>query len=178
MTSNFFVLLLQLLAMFKDVAGEEKIVGGTEVSPSDKYPFIVGLTTDSDYARPFCGGSLVDPNWVLSSAFCAGLATHVAIGRFDFTDSSENYELLEIDWTTNHPEYTDVSVDNDFMMIRLKTPSSYTPVDLYKGEIGDLDGKAVTTMGWVSFEPCSKSSSFFVATKRLTVVIFSVRNTN
>ena len=46
----------------------DKIVGGFEVQPGT-YPFVVGLWYKRS-TRPFCGGSLITSNWVLTAAHC------------------------------------------------------------------------------------------------------------
>ena len=51
------------------VVVEDRIVGGTEVSPKDKYPYSVYLSLN-DARESFCGGSLIAPNVVLTAAHC------------------------------------------------------------------------------------------------------------
>ena len=51
-----------------DDVKDDKIVGGFEVQPGT-YPFVVGLWYKRS-TRPFCGGSLITSNWVLTAAHC------------------------------------------------------------------------------------------------------------
>ena len=44
-----------------------RIVGGT-VADANSWPWQVMVTNNSGYQ--FCGGSLVDPNWVVTAAHC------------------------------------------------------------------------------------------------------------
>ena len=48
---------------------EDRIVGGKEVSPKDKYPYSVYLAKQEN--NPYCGGSLIAPNVVLTAAHCS-----------------------------------------------------------------------------------------------------------
>ena len=44
-----------------------RIVGGSDVSDSDKYPWMVGLSRSGKF---YCGGSLISNSWVLTAAHC------------------------------------------------------------------------------------------------------------
>jgi len=123
-----------------------RIVGGVQVDPKDRYPYQVALTFSS--GRQYCGGSLIAPGWVLSAAHCAGNGSRVQIGRWDLSDNTEEYENIEVDYELVHPDYDNSSLDNDFMLLKLKTDSQYPPVSIDNDSQIIYNGADVTTIGW------------------------------
>ena len=131
---------------------QTRIVGGKEVVVG-RYPYMVALVDCN--GRQFCGGSLIDSEWILTAAHCKGLATHVHIGRHDL-GSREAFEEIEVDYERKHPLYIDsLSLNRDFLLIRLKSPSSYTPVKLDTGSLKLFRGTPVTAIGWGNLVPDS-----------------------
>lgn len=131
------------------------IVGGSEATKG-RYPYQVAMVSSG---FQYCGASLVDKYWVLSAAHCKGVGDHVYIGRHNLDDSSEDYEDIEIEWETKHPDYDGYTLDNDYMMVKLKSPSSYDPVVLDDGSLDLSSGDAVTVMGWGTTSSGGPSSS-------------------
>lgn len=125
----------------------ERIVGGTEVNPIGRYPFMVSLQSEWGH---FCGASLIDKEWLLSAAHCQGSATHVVIGGHNLYDDSHETEIIEVDFEIIHPEYSGYTLQNDVMLIKLKGISNYTPVVLDNGNDPSLTqhNADVTAIGW------------------------------
>lgn len=128
-----------------DSENVQKIVGGEEVQEG-RYPYMVALMDCND--RQFCGGSLISEDWVLSAAHCKGVATHVYIGRHDLSDETEEYESIEVDLEIKHPLYFEAFTEKDYLLIKLKRPSAFTPVKLDSGTATLTHGTPVTVMGW------------------------------
>ncbi|XP_063607909.1 CLIP domain-containing serine protease B9-like [Penaeus indicus] len=52
------------------VSNGVRIVGGTEVSPAFRYPWLVVLFETPYLEEPFCGGAITNPRYVATAAHC------------------------------------------------------------------------------------------------------------
>ncbi len=118
-------------------APEPRIVGGTDASITDA-PWQVGLLHDDGekagnkrYTH-FCGGSLIDPEWVLTAAHCVvdQLTSRLVIlsgsavipaGKPTSGTVTTVREILV------HPEYDAAITAHDVALIRLSRPLPETP---------------------------------------------------
>ncbi|XP_078502958.1 trypsin I-P1-like isoform X2 [Lissotriton helveticus] len=95
--------------------------------PQKSKPWQVFLTYQTEEGSSFCGGSLINQNWILSAAHCMGLpGTMVArlgeqvLSEFDFTEQ-DIAAVKQI----QHPNYNPETLDNDIMLIKLAQPAQY-----------------------------------------------------
>ena len=128
-----------------DFLEHKRIVGGEEVKLG-RYPYQVGLVRS--FGRPFCGGSLIAPQWVLSAAHCKGYANFIHIGRHDYSNFYEEYESIPVEQEIVHPHYFAPKFHNDFMLIKLSTPSNYSYVKLDDGSADMKWGTDLFVTGW------------------------------
>jgi len=142
-------------------AADPRIVGGEDASITEA-PWQVALLVDNDRTlrnRAFCGGSIIDPQWILTAAHCV-----------DWRDSSEPLLVLsgasdldqaaggtqtEVSKIIIHPDYDKNTHDVDIALLKLRTPLEVTdrqrPIDLPGLPEPDgwpADGTPALITGW------------------------------
>merc|ERR1719438_246538 len=129
-----------------------RIVGGQETEVNE-YPWQVGLVSSSGRS-PWCGGSLISNQHVLTAAHCtAGGSTssiRVLLGEHDTSDSMAN--IVSISAITDHPNYNSGTLDNDFSILTLSSPVTFSkivsPVCLPASRSSLYVGSVATVTGW------------------------------
>ena len=166
--TRFVSLLLVLIgalsasvAAAKDQPDTEMIVGGKPAKPG-KFPYQVRLYAAPDDEKGFCGGSIVDPQWILTAGHCVVQgsetqgpqepveAVFVGYGSTDRTKTTK----IESEKIIVHPLYLEKALagGSDVALVKLKDPIP----DAKKVEIASPDteqtlvtrGVKVTVTGW------------------------------
>ncbi|XP_034467341.1 trypsin-1-like isoform X2 [Hippoglossus hippoglossus] len=96
---------------------DDKIVGGYECTPHSQ-PHQVSL--NSGYH--FCGGSLVNENWVVSAAHCFKPKMDIVLGDHNRWFMDGNEQIIPATHVIPHPDYNSWLIDNDIMLIKLSKP--------------------------------------------------------
>jgi len=129
-----------------------RIVGGV-ATEANEYPWQVALVSSSG-SRPFCGGTLISNTHVLTAAHCtAGSSAgsiSVLVGEHRIDDNS--FTRVPLSAITDHPDYNDNTLDNDYSILTLATPvefsSTVAPACLPADNSKDFAGEMATVSGW------------------------------
>lgn len=126
--SIIFVLCIKLA--LADTQTSPRVVGGTDASPGD-WPWMVALvsTGSTPVSGQFCGGSLINPSWVMTAAHCVTnpYITDFVVyaGAYDLISSPGTYST--VDSIHVHPDYHAPALDYDIALIKLSSPISTIP---------------------------------------------------
>lgn len=142
---------------------QPSVVGGFETD-IESFPWVVAITInkgESALASLRCGGTLIDGDWVMTSAHCVMEGNNtvpsqdlrIVVGQADLTVTSGlSVEVKEIH---PHPDFNEVTGDNDIALIRLVSWLEKAPVLISFSDAQPLAnvGAAVTVVGWGSVAP-------------------------
>ncbi|XP_070822470.1 trypsin-2-like isoform X3 [Chaetodon trifascialis] len=98
---------------------DDKIVGGYECARHSQ-PHQVSL--NSGYH--FCGGSLVNENWVVSAAHCYN-RVEVRLGEHNIRVNENTEQFIRSSRVIRHPRYSSYNINNDIMLIKLSQPAVF-----------------------------------------------------
>lgn len=121
-------------------------------APKGRYPYAVYLM-DGD--SPFCGGSLIARDIVLTAGHCLTMAEGIqpyaiVIGRHNVSHTAEGEEFTNA-WGIPHPDYNLYrGDDNDFGLIVLpnRTQQNDTLIQLNQDDDLPVDEQLLTYFGW------------------------------
>jgi len=130
------------------------IVNGNEVD-SSRYPYMVAWTSSRIIGKEGirCGGSLIAEDLVLTAAHCQSYElSKMQIGRHNLYDSGEDdheeFYVTEQDQYPHELYGTGPDINYDFMIVKLRSSSSYEPVAINLDDVSLFGGEILHVTGW------------------------------
>lgn len=109
--------------LIPDISSKLRIIGGRE-STAGSWPWQVMIL--NKYYEPFCGGTLIHPQFVLTAAHCVRHRLYVRAGEHDMITDEGNEQEQRVIKTIIHPEYDVETVDSDIALLKLRKPFKMT----------------------------------------------------
>ena len=145
-----------------------------EICDSDPVPWQVGFTNRGSNNKPWCGGTIINAQYILSAAHCfeSGYRRDpnkimVTLGDHDWSVTGEWPTMrINVESILNHPKFRRGAYFNyDFAIIKLERPIDFQQYDwlrpacLPNTEQNFLDDQTarVTGWGWTDAEISSQS---------------------
>ncbi|XP_009892756.1 PREDICTED: chymotrypsin-like protease CTRL-1 [Charadrius vociferus] len=129
----------------------EKIINGQTAVPGS-WPWQVSLQTRS--GSHFCGGSLINEEWVVTAAHCQfnPYAHVVVLGEFDLTSSAESVQVRTVARAITNPYWDPNTLNNDITLLRLSSPARLgarvSPICLAPANLALPANLQCVTTGW------------------------------
>ncbi|XP_070598216.1 cationic trypsin-3-like [Erythrolamprus reginae] len=93
---------------------DDKIVGGYTCQKHSA-PYQVSLNA----GYHFCGGSIINNQWIVSAAHCFKSRIQVRLGEHSLTKDDGSEQYIDSVKVIRHPQYNSLALDNDIMLIKL-----------------------------------------------------------
>ncbi|CAM9488735.1 unnamed protein product [Lampetra fluviatilis] len=133
------------------ITGYSRIVNGEDVE-SGSWPWQVSLQDSTTWH--YCGGSLIDPSWVVTAAHCEFNPSRdrVVLGEHDRNSNAENIQSLVVSKAITHQQWDSYNINNDIMLLKLAQPAQIvdrvSPVCLPAASDVFEDNMMCVTSGW------------------------------
>ncbi|EFA04555.2 serine protease H117 [Tribolium castaneum] len=111
-----------------------RIIGG-EVAFAGQFPYIAAIYKSTNTGTFFCGGALMNNQWILTSGYCVDGAVlfTIYLGAHNLKANDPNVQKFATDTFVLHPNYNLDTLENDIGVIKLRLPVTFTdyikPID-------------------------------------------------
>ncbi|XP_004477532.1 granzyme H-like [Dasypus novemcinctus] len=144
-------LLFLLAFLLAPGADAGKIIGGHEAKPHS-HPYMAYIVYWAEGQRKFCGGSLIQENFVLTAAHCLGSSINVTLGAHNWNMQENTQQRIPVRKPIPHPDYDGNTYSNDIMLLQLERKAKRTAavrtLSLPKSQAQVRPGQVCSVAGW------------------------------
>ncbi|XP_046734115.1 brachyurin-like [Diprion similis] len=165
--SNYNLDRLAKTLEYAERANPSRIVGGQEATPG-QFPYQIGLlSTNAAGSTGFCGGSILNEEWILTAAHCVDSAqsVEIIIGAHNINEPEEGQLRVAARKIVVHENWDVMTIRNDLAVIQLAFPIEFSdrvqPIRLpRRSQVGQtFAGQTGTVSGWGRDSDSSNSVS-------------------
>ncbi|NXW88597.1 CTRL protease, partial [Alopecoenas beccarii] len=155
------------------VRNDERIINGHNAVPGS-WPWQVSLR--SRLGSHFCGGSLINENWVVTAAHCEfNPYSHVVVlGQYDRSSRVESVQVKSVAKVVTNPNWDSKTLNNDIALLKLSSPAQLgarvSPVCLPPANLVLSDNLQCVTTGWGRDSIYSQASAVLLQQVSLPLV--------
>ncbi|XP_078525399.1 chymotrypsin B-like [Lissotriton helveticus] len=148
-----------------------RIINGEDAVPHS-WPWQVSL---QDFGFHFCGGSLLNENWIITAAHCGVIVGNdvAVLGEQNRSSDEEDVQVIGIVKVVTHPDWHPPTINNDIALVKLASPAKLTahvsPVCLAASEDVFHGGLKCVTTGWG--RPSTSSSAGAITLQQVALPI-------
>jgi secreted trypsin-like serine protease len=128
-----------------------RIIGG-DIARAGQFPFAAAIQVKTSDSTFFCGGALINTQWILTAAHCVQNAIEftIIVGSATLTGDDPNRVTVIAHEYYLHDEFNSTTLENDIGLIRLLARIQFSdyigkihlPIESYGPNV------AVTAIGW------------------------------
>ncbi|XP_049444621.1 granzyme G-like [Epinephelus fuscoguttatus] len=162
----FFHCQLVILILVLTLDGQEEAV------PHSR-PYMVLLEEHMrNGQKRYCGGFLLNEDFVMTAAHCQGRSYKVLLGLHDFQDKN-GVQIISVEQTFPHIFYDETNLKNDIMLLKLSSKAKFSdkvrPIAL-AGPGDGLQPKSCIVSGWGKTDENKRYMSFKLMEDNVTLI--------
>uniref|UniRef100_A0A336LZ85 CSON008724 protein n=1 Tax=Culicoides sonorensis TaxID=179676 RepID=A0A336LZ85_CULSO len=139
------------------IPSEGRIVGGLEATPG-QFPFQAALFIEAAGGTFFCGGSILNNDYILTAAHCVdeAISVEVILGAQNIRENEPSQKIYQVPKANIkfHEQWSSSNIRNDIAVLKVGTPIAYndrirpTVLPRRKDRDNSFAQEACITSGW------------------------------